>query len=220
MNVVARPSARALDRLVARSGGLELSRVVLQYALSDAVQEGCAEPRDFLLGDRNLGKSFVALIGPWRPHALVLLDRRVLAESFDPTSPVFAEIALEAQRRRRSERRSARVGAEFLLWLPRERRIALFEFSNRATRNAITAHQRAGGLALFTTETLGTGGWFMAVCQDVPPGRYRALPARRWATALEAFSAQRPQTCRASDPGGGHLTAPGPHAEGATCSSR
>lgn len=184
-----RPTARSLARLVSRSGGLLLPRVVLQYALSDAVQAGRAEPRDFLLGDRNLGTSFVAFVGPWRPHALRLVNRHVDAESFDPTSPVFAEIALEAQQRRRSEERSARVGAEFMLWLPRARRIALFEFSNRATRNAITAHQRAGGLALFTTETLGTGGWFMPLCQDAPPGRYRVLPARRWAAALGVFTA-------------------------------
>ena len=109
------PSARSLHRLVGRSGGLLLSRVVLQYSLSDAVQAGRAEPRDFLLGDRNLGKSFVAFVGPWRPHALRLVDRQVDAESFDVGSPVFGEIAAEAQQRRRSETRSARVGAEFLL---------------------------------------------------------------------------------------------------------
>lgn len=189
-----RPSAAALARLVTRSGGLNLPRVVLQYALSDAVQAGLSEPRDFLLGDRNLGKSFVALVGPWRPHALRLVDRTIDAESFDPTSPVFCEIAVEAQQRRRSERRSARVGVEFLLWLPRARRLALFEFSNRATRNAVTAHQRMGALALFTTELVGTGGWFMAVSQDPPPGRYRALPARRWAAALEGFATHRPES--------------------------
>lgn len=188
-----RPSAAALARLVTRSGGLNLPRVVVQYSLSDAVQAGLAEPRDFLLGDRNLGKSFVAFVGPWRPHAVLLEDRQLHGESFDPTSPVFAEIAREAQQRRRSEQRSARVGVEFLLWLPRARRIALFEFSNRATRNAVTAHQRMGALALFTTELVGSGGWFMAVCQDPPPGRYRALPVRRWAAALDAFVAHRPE---------------------------
>ena len=188
------PSARSLARLVSRSGGLLLPRVVLQYGLSDAVQAGRAEPRDFLLGDRNLGRSFVAFVGPWRPHAVVLLDRQVHAESFDPTSPVFADIALEAQQRCRSETRSARVGAEFLLWLPRARRIALFEFSNRATRNAITAHQRSGGLALFATETVGTGGWFMAVCHDAPPGRFRTVPLRKWAAALEVFTWAREAT--------------------------
>ncbi len=190
-----RPSARSLDRLVTRSGGLDLlPRVVLQYGLSDAVQAGRAEPRDFLLSDRNLGKSFVAFVGPWRPHALVLLRRTLHAESFDPASATFAVIALEAQQRRRTAERSARVGAEFLLWLPRARRIALFEFSNRATRNAITAHQRIGGLGLFTTESVGTGGWFMPVCCDALPGRYRVLPVRRWAAALEVFAAHRPET--------------------------
>lgn len=188
-----KPSARSLDRLVQRSGGLDLPRVVLQYGLSDAVQEGRAEPGDFVLGDRNLGKSFVAFVGPWRPHALVLVRRRIHAESFDPTSRTFAEIALEAQQRRRSADRSARVGAEFLLWLPRARRLALFEFSNRATHNAMTAHQRMGSLALFTTELVGSGGWFMPACLDAPAGRYRALPVGRWAAALDAFVAQRPE---------------------------
>lgn len=187
------PSTRSLDRLVTRSGGLDLPRVVLQYGLSDAVQAGRAEPRDFLLGDRNLGKSFVAFVGPWRPHALVLLRRTLHAESFDPASPTFAAIALEAQQRRRSAERSARVGAEFLLWLPRARRIALFEFSNRAACNAVAAHQRAGRLALFTTELVGSGGWFMPVCVDAPEGRFRALPVRRWGHALDAFVAHRPE---------------------------
>lgn len=185
------PSARSLARLVARSGGLNLPRVVLQYALSDAVQAGRAEPRDFLLGDRNLGQSFVAFVGPWRPHALRLVARQVDAESFDPASPVFCEIALEAQQRRRNEERSTRVGAEFLLWLPRARRLALFEFSNRATRNAMTAHQRMGEVALFTTESVGTGGWFLPICCDAPTGRYRALPVQRWGAALEVFAAHR-----------------------------
>lgn len=188
-----KPSARSLSRLVTQSGGLNLPRVVLQYDLSDAVQAGRAEPRDFLLGDRNLGKSFVAYVGPFRPHALRLIDRHIDAESFDPTSPVFCGIALEAQQRRRSAERSARVGAEFLLWLPRARRLALFEFSNRATRNAMTAHQRISGLALFTTESVGTGSWFMPVCQDAPPGRYRVIPRRRWAAALEVFATHRPE---------------------------
>ncbi len=191
-----KPSARSLDRLVTQSGGLDLPRVVLQYDLSDAVQEGRAEPRDYLLGDRNLGKSFVAIVGPWRPHAVVLKDRTVYAESFDPASPTFAEIALEAQQRRRTAERSARVGVEFLLWLPRARRIALFEFANRATRNALTAHQRVGGLALFSTELVGSGGWFMAVCQDAPPGRYRALPVRQWAAAVDVFATHRPEAPR------------------------
>lgn len=201
-----RPSAAALARLITRSGGLNLPRVVVQYSLSDAVQAGLAEPRDFILGDRNLGKSFVAFVGPWRPHALVLRDRQIYAESFDPASPVFCEIALDAQKRMRSEERSARVGAEFLLWLPRARRLALFEFSNRATRNAVTAHQRMGALALFTTELVGTSGWFMAVCQDAPPGRYRALPVRRWAAVLEVFAAHRPETA-----GGAANAAPPTH---------
>jgi hypothetical protein len=209
--VSGRPSARSLARLVSRSGGLLLPRVVLQYGLSDAVQAGRAEPRDFLLGDRNLGRSFVAFVGPWRPHAVRLVDRRIDAESFDPTSPLFAEIAREAQQRRRGEARSARVGVEFLLWLPRARRLALFEFSNRATRNAMTAHQRMGAVALLTTKLVGTSGWFMPVCQDASPGRYRALPTRRWAVALEAFAAHRPETA------GGAAGAAPPAPTSATC---
>lgn len=189
-----KPSARSLDRLVTRSGGLDLPPVVLQYGVSGAVQEGRAESGEFLLGgDRNLGTSFVAFVGPWRPRAVRLVDRRIQAESFDPTSPTFAEIARETQQRRRTPERSARVGAEFLLWLPRARRIALFAFSNRAMRNAMTAHRRMGRVALFTTELVGTGGWFMPVCVDAPVGRYRALPVRRWAAALDAFVTHRPE---------------------------
>lgn len=188
-----RTSAAALARLVVRSGGQPLSRVVLQYALSDAVQEGRAEPRDFLLGDRNLGKAFVAHVGPWRPHALRLVNREVDAESFDPTSPTFQEIEEEARRRRRSETRSARVGVEFLLWIPRARRIALIEFFNRASGNAQAVRARTGGLALFTTELVGAGSWFMPVCVEAPPGRYRALPVRRWAIALGVFATYKPE---------------------------
>lgn len=188
-----RTSAAALARLVARSGGQPLPRVVLQYALSDAVQEGRAEPRDFLLGDRNLGKAFVAYVGPWRPHALRLVNREVDAESFDPASPTFQGVEDEARQRRRSETRSARVGVEFLLWIPRARRMALLEFFNRGSGNARTARERAGGLALFTTEFVGASGWFMPVCTEAPPGRYRTLPMRRWTAALGVFEACRPE---------------------------
>ena len=56
----------------------------------------------------------------------------------------------------------------------------------------MTAHARMGGLALITTEVVGSGGWFMPVCHDAPPGRYRALPSRRWAAALEVFATHCP----------------------------
>lgn len=184
----------ALAKVVARSGGLLLPRVVLQYARSDVVQAGRAEPRDFLLGDRNLGKAFVAYVGQWRPHAVRLVRREVDAESFDPASPTFQEIEEEARRRGRSEDRTARVGVEFLLWIPRARKLALFEFTNRASGNARTAQARADGLALFTTELVGASGWFVPVCQDAPAGRFRALPTRRWALALDQFTNHRPET--------------------------
>ena len=198
----ARPGPRpSFKRTVAASGGVLLQRVVLQYGLSDAVQEGRAEPRDFLLGTRNLGKSFVAHVGPWRPHALRLVNREVEAESFDESSPVFQEIQEESRRRGRTEGRTARVGVEFLLWLPRARAFALFEFTKFATRNADTARARAGGLALFTTELVGTGGWFIPVCQDAPPGRYRVLPGRRNAAAVEVFAEHRPEVPGPTRPG-------------------
>ncbi len=186
----------ALSRIVAKSGGLALAlpRVVLQYERSDAVQAGWVEPRDFVLGGEvNLGKEFVAHVGPWRPHALRLVDREVDAESFDESSPVFREIEAESKLRGRSEGRTARVGVEFLLWLPRARTFALFEFVKFATRNADTARQRAGGLALFTTESVGLSAWFIAVCQDAPHGRYRAVPEKRYPRVVEHFAQHRPE---------------------------
>lgn len=186
--------SRTLDRIVARGGGLDLPRVVLQYAPSDAVQAGWAEPRDFVLGGkRNLGKAFVAQVGPWRPHALRLVNREVDAESFDETSPVFREIEEEARHRRRSQGRTARVGVEFLLWIPRARCFALYEFSKFAMRNADTARLRTGRLALFSTQAVGMSGWFVPVCEDAPPGRYRAMPERRAAMALAVFTCHRPE---------------------------
>jgi len=194
--------SRTLNRVVQKSGGLALPRVVLQYKLSDAVLAGGAEPRDFLVGERTLGKAFVAHVGPWRPHAVRLVRREVDAESFDEHSPIFLEIAEEAKHRRRSEERTARVSVEFLLWLPRARTFALFEFTNFAARNADTARVRTGGLALLTTELVGTSGWFIPVCQDAPSGRYRALPDRRHQAALEVFATNRPETAqRVSGPG-------------------
>lgn len=184
----------ALAKVVVRSGGLLLPRVVLQYARSDAVVEGRAEPRDFLLGDLNLGKAFVAHVGPWRPHAIRLRGRALDAESFDPSSLTYQAIEEEARQRRRGEERRARVGVEFLLWLPRARKLALFEFANRASGNARTAQARASELALFTTELVGVSGWFVPVCQDPPAGRFRALPTRRWALALDQFTHHRPET--------------------------
>lgn len=188
--------SRTLNRVVQKSGGLALPRVVLQYKLSDAVLAGRAEPRDFLVGERNLGKAFVAHVGPWRPHAVRLIRREVDAESFDEHSPIFLGIAEEAKHRRRSKERTARVSVEFLLWLPRARTFALFEFTNFASRNADTARVRTGGLALFVTEPVGTSGWFIPICQEAPPGRYRTLPPRRHEAALEVFATNRPETAR------------------------
>lgn len=173
---------------------MALPRVVLQYHLSDAVQAGRAEPRDFLLGERNLGKAVVAHVGPWRPHAVILVNRQVVAESFDERSPVFREIEQEARHRGRSAQRTARVGIEFLLWLPRARSFALFEFAGVSARTATTAFARAGRLALLTTELVGTSGWFMPICQDAPAGRYRSIPLRRHALVLDVFAHHRPET--------------------------
>lgn len=190
-----------LNRVVAKGGGLALPRVVLQYERSDAVLAGWAEPREFVLGgERNLGKEFVAHVGPWRPHALRLVNREVDAESYDESSPVFREIEAESKLRGRTEGRAARVSIEFMLWLPRARTFALFEFVKFATRNADTARLRAGGLALFTTETVGTSGWFIPVCGDAPSGRYRAVPSCRHRAVLEAFAKDRPDTRRPTSP--------------------
>lgn len=120
----------------------------LTQPLSDVVMSGQAKMGTFVFGQdgKDLGPETVVvcamrkdgdkLIPCFRPHALLLVDREVEAESYDPTSKVYQEIAAEAKSKTKVEGRGAMVGIDFLFWTPAVEDFGVFFFKKTAKKEA------------------------------------------------------------------------------------
>ena len=73
-----------------------LPRLSLCHPLSKVVNQAGVRPGSFYLGygeeAEELGKEVVVGVGPWRPHALLLVNNDPAEESFEPDSAVFQQI--------------------------------------------------------------------------------------------------------------------------------
>lgn len=79
-------------------------------------EAGKIRPGNFLIRDNDLGSSFNTVVVAKRPHALLLKDKKKVAESFDPASKEFLDIATYRISDKSSEQKY--YGLEFLMWVP------------------------------------------------------------------------------------------------------
>jgi hypothetical protein len=72
----------------------------------------------------------------YRPHALLLVDREVEGESFNPSEEQFGLIRAEALSKKKVEGRAPMFGVDMLFWLPMQNDFAVYYFAKTARRQA------------------------------------------------------------------------------------
>jgi len=137
----------ALQKLVDDGSSGFLGRISQQYGVSDKVTEGIANVGEFWLGNTNLGKTFSAVVGPYRSHATLFEDKKLVQESYDGSSEVFQKI----QKKQSRWAKGAKAGPEFLFYLPDHGKFATLQFA-RTTLECAPEFGRARG-ALITVGT-------------------------------------------------------------------
>ena len=201
LSLVQEPDAN-FQATVAKGDKQFLTRMSLGQPLSDAVLQGKAKPGDYFLGAkdqvRNLGSKFVALVGHYRYHAIIIQDKKVEAESFDLNDPVFKQIEQEVVRKVKKEGRAAKFGIDFLLYLPAALNPSLtvdefvvYYFAATAKREAPEALKRQGRMATFSSKIVGDSKkWFVPVVTDGPEALITPDPLVLQ-TTLTAFTVDR-----------------------------
>lgn len=181
------------------SGGGFLQKIKIGQGLTKEVQKKLAETGDFIFGfgDQQvvLGPKFQCVVGPYRAHALHLVDdNEVEAESFNDQSDCFKRIERRARagKAQWEQGESAMYGLDFLLWLPSISQFGVYFFCKTA-REAAKPLLAAGPGRLATFETVLAEtkkfSWYkpsITAIEDAtgsPPAPERAL-----AEALELFS--------------------------------
>jgi hypothetical protein len=187
---------------VAKGSKNFLTRMSLAHPLADACLAGTVRPGEYFLGSkdkvRSLGNKFVALVGHYRYHAIVLQDKKVEAESFDLNDPVFKQIESEVVRKVKKENRRASFGIDFLLYLPKalnpllqQDEFAVFYFKGSFKQEAPEALKRQGRMAQFTSKLIGDQNkWYVPVITD-GPAEVSVVDPLLLQTTLSAFTVDR-----------------------------
>lgn len=103
---------------------------------------------EFTFGPQKevLGTSFLAVVGPWRPHARHTLNGQIVAESFDENDKVFHAVADRELELKGTNTRTefANVGADFLLWVPKQAQFGTFFLRGAAKTDGEQAFDQQG----------------------------------------------------------------------------
>lgn len=167
-----------------------LTRMSLCHPLSDVVNKAGIKPGNFYLnwGEEaiDLGNEVVVVIGPWRPHALLLRNKEAELESFDPESEEFKQIQ---QTQKKSQEVVPLVGIDYLLHLPEHNETAVFFFNKTAARAAKDLYKLAeeGHQVALLTSFFNEGkknSWWIPKAEPHQLDDAPALPADR----VEKFS--------------------------------
>jgi len=162
-----------------------LTRMSLCHPLSDVVNKAGVKPGNFYLnwGEEaiDLGNEVVVVIGPWRPHALLLENKEAKAESFDPESEEFKSIQ---QTQKKGQETVPLVGVDYLLHLPEHNETAVFFFNKTAVRAAkdLAKLQQDGHRSALLTSFFNEGkknSWWIPKAERHELDNVPALPADR-----------------------------------------
>lgn len=134
------------------------------------------------------GSCFRAVVGPWRPHALLIEKRAVLAESFDPFSDAFKAIQEEFLAKRKREGGGAQFGADYLFYLPDLQVFAVYFFSKTA-RAAIEHVERNSGKLIQISSRLveAKNNWWVPEVVDLADQTYTPAEGKAHTFALSVF---------------------------------
>lgn len=152
-----------------------LQRITLLQKMSDGIGDvGKVGEYVFGMDKDNLGNEVEVIVGPWRPHALVLVDGEVEAEAFDSADPLFQQIKGEAvkTKSRMIEGRTAMYGVDFLFFVIELQQFGTFFFTKTARREASKVEPLQGRRALLTSSLVETKrySWYTPKILAVPDG--------------------------------------------------
>lgn len=154
---------------VVSSSGDYLPYIQLMGSSSNEVKEDKIRQGHFALKSGkslvDLSNEFVALLVAWRPKAMIFAPEIVV--SYDVNSDMFKKIKGMAKGE------SAGYGAEFLMWLPDQSRLATYFLSNPTGRNivndvvALLPSQTQSGLCLFKSHLIKNKkfAWHGPLCE-------------------------------------------------------
>lgn len=124
-----------------------LEPLSIAQPLSEACTGGGARPGDWLsgFGDDQIvvnderddeGGIVHVVLGPIRPHALLLVKKEVKSESFVQDSKEFQDIQKEAMSRSKDQERRAMFGPDFLAYRITSKKFCVYFCSKTARREA------------------------------------------------------------------------------------
>lgn len=210
-------NSESFDMMAAGTAGMtpeqeaELSKddglgfISVMHGVSQAVMNNSPKgirAGDFLIGGATIvpaaswGEGFKCVVGPTRPRAVVFKNNQVELDSWDPSSKEWAEIAARVAARGETAK-GAKVGYEFMLWLPDFDFMGVFMAANQDRQRIGTrliSLRNEKKLARVSTQIKPKNG-NMSVVVTVEEEKDKSpikLPTpERYATCLAAFEAYK-----------------------------
>jgi len=98
----------------------------------------------------RLGEAFMAVIGPWRPHARYMIGGKLEAESFDAKAEAFERIVQKELELHASGKPGhiARTGIDVLMWIPKAKVFGSYFISGTAKAEAVSLPELQGKLVM------------------------------------------------------------------------
>lgn len=150
----------------------QLNWITLTQGSSKIVKTKQCGVGEFVYGmdNEHLGESFVALVGPWRPIATLIIGSTFVEESYRPESERYKKIEAMANDKSQPKEVAASFGVQFLLWLPKQGIFCTYAFTKTARRRAPKALALMGKLAVVGTEYIDKHeGWYVPNVTEFSP---------------------------------------------------
>lgn len=183
-----------------------LGYITMMHGVSEAVVRNTPKgvrAGDFVLSGRILvpsgmnGPGFVCHVGPTRPRAVYFEGREAKKSSYDPKSTTWLEIAALVAGRTQG----AKVGFEFMLWLPDFDFIGALHVANRDRFDAgqkLLNFSKEKKLARVSTTLKGAKNSVVLTVEEGPRDPIALPEKERYELCLAAFEAYKKE--RAAPP--------------------
>lgn len=180
-----------------------LGFISVQHGVSQAVMHN--NPKgvragDFLIGGTTIiegaswGEGFRCVVGPTRPRAVVFKNNAIEMDSWDPNSKQWAEIAARVAARGDISK-GAKVGYEFMLWLPDHDFMGVLMIANRDRQTVgkkLIELRNQKKLARVSTTIKGAkNSVYLTVEEEKDPEPITFPTPERYAACLAAFEAYK-----------------------------
>lgn len=198
LNIFSQKQDRERYKKVLGSTGFVPMLILQQNNPFTKDRESGVRDGDFTLGPErdNLGNRFLAVPGYWRPHARYTEEGQVKLESFDDQDEVFGRIGnLELELKGNKEKKIAKVGVDWLFWLPVQGRFATLFIAGSARADGEVLFDLQGKIVEVTSRFVESRSfsWFnprFQAFEDDPPAGLK-LPDQEHLKLVERTFLQR-----------------------------